>query len=295
MSVPLVVVPPVSITPAMLTACDVPEDTNPAWSNATTYGLNDRAYVDHTVYQSVQAGNLNHAVTDEDWWVKVGPTNRWACLDGSNSTQTRQSTAMSYEFEPVQAVTSMAVLNVAGCNTARALVEHPAYGTLKDSTYELASLPEAPGWWEWTFGERSAPTVLIVQDLPPLPGCTITVELDGTTELAVGVLQLGVAKDIGEGVLSGMRLGLQDYSRKVTDDYGETVLAQGAFADTASFDVPIRTEQVEDCRAFLKSLRATPALWITPRGVVYGFFQEFEIVFAYSTVAECSLSIQGLT
>jgi hypothetical protein len=295
MTAPLIIVPPVAITDAMLTDTDVPEDTNPAWSSVTTYGLGARAYSGHTVYQSVQAGNLNHAVTDEDWWTVVGPTNRWACLDGSNSTQTAKSTSMFYEFEPVQAVTSLAVLNVTGCNTARALVEHPTYGTLKDTTYELASLPEAPGWWEWTFGERSAPTVLIVQDLPPLPGCTVTVELDGTTELAVGVLQLGVAKEIGEGVLAGMRTGIQDYSRKETNEFGETVLVQRSYADTASFDVPIRIEQVEDCKAYLTALRATPALWITPRGVIYGFFQEFEIVFAYTTVAECSFSIQGLT
>lgn len=299
MTAPLIVVPPVSITDAMLTDTDVPEDTNPEWDSGDTYDLGDRAYVDHVVYQSLQAGNINHLVTDEDWWVEVGPTNRWACLDGSNSTQTAQATSMFYEFEPVQGVTSLALLNVDGCNTARVEVVHPTYGTLKDTTYELASLPEAVGWWEWTFGERSAPRVLVAQDLPPLPGCTITVELDGTTDLAIGVLQLGVAKEVGEGVLAGMRVGIQDYSRKETNDFGETVLVQRAFAKTASFDVPILTAQVDACEAFLTSLRATPALWITTRGlnagVIYGFFKEFEIVLSYSAVAECSISIEGLT
>lgn len=295
MSAPLIVVPPVSITDAMLTDCTVPEDTNPAWSDVTTFATGDRAYVGHTVYQSLQDDNLNHAVTDEDWWAKVGPTNRWASLDGSNSTQTRQSTAMLYEFEPAQAITSFALLNVKGCNTVQLTVVHPTYGTLKDTTYELASLPEAPGWWEWTFGERTAPTVLIAQDLPPLPGCTITVNFAGTTELAVGVLQLGVSREIGEGVLAGLRMGIQDFSKKETDEYGETLLVQGTYADTASFDVPILTNQVDDVRAYLTSLRATPTLWITPRGVVFGFYQEFEIVFPYSTVSECSFSIQGLT
>ncbi|RZJ12078.1 MAG: carbohydrate-binding protein [Rubrivivax sp.] len=295
MTAPLIIVPPVAITDAMLTACDVAEDTNPAWSGATTYGFEDRAYVGHTVYQSLAAGNLNHAVTDEVWWVEVGPTNRWACLDGSNSTQTANSTEMAYEFEPGQAVTSFALLNIDGCNTARLLVTQPSYGTLKDETYDLASIPDAPGWWEWLFGERTAPRELIVQDIPPIPGCTISIELDGTTALAVGVMQLGVAKEIGEGVLQGMRVGIKDYSRKETNEFGETVLVRRTYADTASFQVPIRNEHVENARTYLTGLRATPALWITARGVIYGFFQEFEITFAYSQVSECSLSIQGLS
>lgn len=294
MTVPLIVVPPVTVTDDMLTT-DVAEDTNPAWNSATTYGLNARAYLDHLVYQSLQAGNLNHSVTDADWWVLVGPTNRWACLDGSNSTQTVQALGMVYEFEPGQAVTSLALRNVDGCNTARAVVDHPTYGTLKDETYTLASLPAAPGWWEWTFGVRSAPRELVVQDLPPLPGCTITVTLDGTTDLAVGVMQLGVAKEIGEGVLQGMRVGIKDYSRKEVNDFGETVLVKRTYADTASLDVPIRNEHVQDCKDYLTSLRATPALWITERGTFYGFYQEFDITFAYSAVSECSISIQGLT
>ena len=300
MTAPLLILPPVAITEAMLDDTDVPEADYATWSSAATYGATDRVIRTHKVWQSLQAGNLNHTPeTSEDWWAEVGPTNRWALFDRSNSTQTRQANAMSYTLKPVQGITALWLGNVDGCNTARVIVTHPTYGTLKDATYNLASIPAAVGWWEWTFGERSAPPSLFVQDIPPLPGCTIQVNLTGTTDLAIGVLLLGVMKSVGEGVLQGARVGIQDFSRKETNDFGETVLVQRAYADTASFEVPIRTAQVDAAKALLTSLRATPALWIATRGisagVVYGFFKEFEITLAYANVAECSITVEGLT
>jgi len=296
MTAPLIIVPPVDITDAMLDYTDVGETEHPAWAVGTPYGLNDRVIRSHKVWQSLQASNVGHVPeTSTDWWALVGPSNAWALFDRSNSTQTKKPTSMTYRLKPVQAVTALALLNVDGCNSARVKVSHPSYGLIKGTTYGLASEPIDTGWWAWTFGERVAPTELVIQDLPPLPGCTIEVVLAGTTDLAVGVLLVGAVKSVGEGVLQGMKLGIKDYSRKETDDFGETVLVRRGFANTTSFTVPIRTPQLPAARALLSSLRATPCLWITPAAVVYGFYQDFEILLAYTSVAECSITVEGLT
>lgn len=53
--------------------CQVTAVVNPpaAWSAVTTYGLNERASSGGLVYRSIQAANLNNAVSDPAWWVLV--------------------------------------------------------------------------------------------------------------------------------------------------------------------------------------------------------------------------------
>lgn len=298
MTAPLLVVPPLTITDAMLDSTDVPEDTNPAWSSGGVYGVDDRVYVGHFVYSSLQAGNLNHPVTDPDWWAKVGPTNRWALFDGSNSTQTAKSTSMSYTLKPVGAVGAMAVLNATGCNTVRVRVTHPTLGSLKDTTYNLASRPTTGGWWAWYYGERQAQNVLVITDMPASPGCTITVDFTGTTALAIGVLVLGQIKRIGMGIKAGARVGIDDYSRKETDDFGQTSLVQRAYAKRCSVDVPVASNLIESAIRLLNSRRALPTLYIGSSTfgslVIFGFYKSYEVVHAYADLSELTIDLQDL-
>ncbi len=69
---------PVTVTDSILTSSTIPEAVAATWSSGTTYALGDRAGLaptdgdPQTVYQSKQAGNLNHILTDTDWWYPVG-------------------------------------------------------------------------------------------------------------------------------------------------------------------------------------------------------------------------------
>jgi hypothetical protein len=77
------VIPPltnsaVNITEMMLTASTVPEAPDPAYNGATNYAENarvtDRAVNKYKVYQSLQDGNVGHALNDPLWWKLVGYT-----------------------------------------------------------------------------------------------------------------------------------------------------------------------------------------------------------------------------
>lgn len=69
---------PITITPAMLMATNVPEAVAQTWVSTTTYALDDLAGVapidgsPQGVYKSLQAANLNHALTDTAWWEQLG-------------------------------------------------------------------------------------------------------------------------------------------------------------------------------------------------------------------------------
>jgi hypothetical protein len=94
-------------------------------------------------------------------------------------------------------------------------------------------------------------------------------------------------------------IGIIDYSRKETDQFGVTSVVERAWAKRMTARVVMDTEQIDDIYRTLAQLRATPVLWIGSEGFeslsVYGFYKEFSIDLAYPTVSYCSLTIEGLT
>lgn len=300
----LQIVQPMALTDAMLIATNVTEADYAAYAAGTTYGDGDRVIVvaTHKVYESLQPSNVGHDPTlaaSATWWIEVSPTNRWKAFDGSNSSQTARSTSITYQIRPGVAITSVAMLNLTGATSVRIRLVDGVYGTVYDKTTDLSALPSSPSWWAWTFGARVAPSLSVATDLPSIPTADLYIDLAGGTDLAVGVILFGQMRAIGLGVQHGARLGIQDYSRKETNDYGDTVLVQRAFAKRANFDIPVEKLEVDRTATYLASLRATPCLWIGSAQyestVIYGFFKDFEVTIAYATMSDCSLQIEGLT
>lgn len=298
----MIVVKPIVITGAMLTATDVAEADYAAWSGATTYALGNRAILTstHKVYESLQASNLNHdPATSPTWWAEVSPTNRWKAFDLSNSTQTAKATSLYYELLPAKACSSVAALNLAGAQQIRIRMTDPSFGLVYDKTTDLVSIPEASTWYDWFFGARVEQTQHLANDLPTYPNATIRIDLTGGATLAVGVLLLGQQHAIGDGVNYGARLGIRDYSRKETNEWGDVVLIQRAFAKLRGFSVQVPTEDLDRVEMLLTSLRATPALWIGDESYaalsIYGWYSSFEVLVSYPTYADCNIEIEGLT
>src|SRR5665647_1880205 len=256
----LIVVEPLTITDAVLTSTDVPEADYAAWSGATTYPLAGRSMVvaSHKIYESVQAANLNHAVTDPLWWIEVSPTNRWKCFDTSNSTQTAQATSAQYVLTPGNVVSHAALLNSTEVTSMRVRMVSAAYGAVYDNTIYLANVLLESTWYAWLLGAKSSRSAAYLSDLPAYPDAVITIDLVGSAAMAWGVLLLGQATYIGQGVNYGARVSIQDYSRKETNAFGDTVLVQRAYAKRASFTIRLLNTEVDLVNEYLASVRATP-------------------------------------
>lgn len=298
----LTVVKPLEVTGAMLVSTDVPETDYSAWSSSTTYALGARVILTstHRIYESLQAGNLNkNPTTETAFWIEVSATNRWKCFDTSNSTQTAQATAISYRITPGVAITSFGALNLTNASSIRIRLIDPTYGTVYDETTDLSALPAEADWWDWFFGIRVAPELSVMTDLPAYPTADLLIDLAGGTDLAVGVFLFGQARQIGLGVNLGANIGIQDYSRKETNEFGDTVLVQRAFSKRASFDMLLEKSDVDSTQSYLTGLRAIPCLWIGHKDyestVVFGIYKDFQITIAYATHSDCNLSLEGLT
>ena len=74
------VIPPLTITDAMVTSSSVVEVAPAAYAGGSTYALNDTVSVAGTaglqaVYRSLQAGNIGHTpASSPTWWVSIGNT-----------------------------------------------------------------------------------------------------------------------------------------------------------------------------------------------------------------------------
>ena len=301
---PLIVVQPLAITDAMVSApnTNVPETDYAAWSGATTYALSARVILTstHKICQSLQASNLNKdPVTQPTWWIEVAPTNKRALFDSAVSTQTKQASYIKYTVTPGQTVNAIAALNLTNATQIVITVTSASAGVIYSRTVDVSPAPASASWWDWFFGIKRAQTQCVLVDLPSYPDATIKFELYGGSSLAIGVLLIGQQRAFGAGIKYGAKVGIQDYSRKEKNDFGDTVLVQRAFARRADFELMVSTDEVDSLQGFLSDVRAVPCLWIGSTEyeatTVFGFYKTFDILISYPTQSDCSLQIEGLT
>lgn len=299
----LVVVKPITITDAMLTSSSVTEADYSAWSSATTYALGSRVIIvaTHKIYESLQASNLNKSpLTQPLWWIEVSPTNKWACFDTSVSTQTKRATSITYTLTPGQAINAIALLNIANATAIDiSMTSVLGGGTVFSSSSNLSAIPYVSSWWAWFFGEKIAATQSINLTLPGYSDGIITVTISGGANLAIGVLMLGQQRIFGVGIQYGARVGIQDYSRKEKNDFGDTILVQRAFAKRANFDLILEKNETDQFQTFISEIRATPVLWIGSEAyestTIFGFYKNFDIMISSPSRSDCSVEIEGLT
>lgn len=295
------VVRPLVITPGMLVECNVPEADYPEWAAGTSYALGARVIVlaEHAVYESVAADNVGNVPASSLQWSKVGTTNRWKSLDKVVSTQTQRPGLIRYRIKAGVSVQAVSALNLTEAESIRVSVTDPHLGLIYDRTVPLAGHMIDSSWWDWFFGPRTVDRQTTFVDLPSAPDAEILIEIAGSDGLAVGVLILGQMRTFSLGIKANARVGIQDFSRKERDEWGETVLVERAFARRASFSAFLKASEVDELNDFLTEVRATSCLWIGSdryeATTVYGFWKSFDIVLAYTDYSDCELDLEGLT
>lgn len=181
----------------------------------------------------------------------------------------------------------------------RVYVVNSTYGVVYDRTISLARVPVAGGWWAWIFGERRAPSQAIFEDIPSIPASDVHIEITGTSTLSVGVILVGQARSFSMGIKYGARVGINDYSRKERDEFGNVVVVERAFAKRANLSMMLRSQELDSLQRLLSEIRAVPCLWIGTdlyeSTVVYGFYKSFDMVISYPEYADCDLELEGLT
>lgn len=163
----------------------------------------------------------------------------------------------------------------------------------------LASYSGIDDWYSYFYEPVARRTDFIANDLPPYSNATIQVILSeaGGTAYCGGLL-VGQQTFIGN-TQYGSSVGIQDYSLKTQDTFGNYSILQRAFRKTGSFQIELASNYTDQIMSLLTSLRSTPIIYSGSSDfssmIIYGFYKDLSVNIAYPSVSQCTLTIEGLT
>jgi hypothetical protein len=296
------VIKPVSFNATTHLSSSTAAEVYPTWNSTTTYA--EDAYVVDTsglgIYQSLIPNNQNNLLTNIQAWVYVGPSNKYAMFDNTVSTATTASNSLTVVLRP-GAFNSLALLSLVGTQIQVSLKNtyEPGGVVVYTKTIDLVSYSTF-NWYDYFFAPYETIEELILTNLPQYPNSELTITLTSGGVLEIGTLVWGTVYDLG-ATQYGLGLGIIDYSKKETDDFGVTTFVERDFSKRISARFLLPNIEINRTQKILSTLRATPSIWIPSTDpklsslTVYGFYRDFNIEIPYPEYSYCSLEIEGLT
>ncbi len=292
---------PTPATNATFVSSTIAETDYTAWASGTTYALGARVIstTTHRIYESVAGSNVGHdPVTTTGFWTDIGPTNRWAMLDQAVGTQSVGTGTIDVTLAPGR-VDSLAVIDTTA-DTVQVIVTVDGTALFDQTRSTNAAGGVIADWYTYFTAETGRVNSLVIDGLPSYANAQVRVILTGDNPsgpVSAGTLLVG--KSVSLGITeAGPSIGITDFSRKETDQFGVTTVVERSWAKRMTLRSLIETSAVDGIQRTLAGTRAKPALWIGEDGydslTVYGFFKDFSVDLALPTISYCSLSIEGL-
>lgn len=293
----LFVVPLEITSPGALTSTDVGTGLDPAaYDVAHAYAVGDQAVSGNFVYQSLQAANTGHAVTDALWWVQVGAINKYRMFDRKVGSQTERAESIEVVITPGSVVDVVSVRNVEAL-TVTVVQETAEEGVVYTKTVELDD--PVGDWYEYFFAPITRQTEALFNGLSPFTDATYTITVDNPGGTAkCGELLMGAALDAGM-TEAGVSVGIDDYSQISADEFGVRDIVERDFADNMDLTVYVQRGKSPTLRRLLTRNRATPILVIASDArvdaQVYGLAESWRCVLSYSDMDVYNITMKGLT
>ena len=270
-----------------------------AWSGAVTYAANDIVanFTEHKLYESVAGSNLNHNPVGDDgtWWLEIGPTNRWAMFDQKTGTQTQWLEEVQVVIDVTGRMDTVGLLNLSGTSVNITMMDGAT--ELHNEDYSLISTEGIDSLYSYLYEPIVYLTDLVITGLPIDADPELTVALTGGSTVAIGGLILGQAADIG-GTQYGARVGITDYSRITTDDFGNYTIVQRGYSKVA--DLTVWVEEAVSVAVFnlLAAYRSQPVLMIGAEQYTslaqFGLLKDWRVAMTYPSHHILDLQFQGI-
>lgn len=300
------IIKPITVTDSVLTSTNIAENDYAEWNSGTTYAIGDKviSVTTHRIYESVTASNLNNDPTTDGGtnWLNLGATNRWKAFDQYISDPVTNTTSIEYTLTPPNGSipSAVALFNLKGIS-ANVVITDSVDGQVYNETISLTDNRNIIDWYSYFFAEQVQKEEALFVDIPPYIGAvvdvTVTEETGQTAEL--GQLVFGFLTDLGATVY-GTSIGIEDYSIKDRDSFGNAIIVERNFSQTVDFDVRLETQTARKVQKTLAALRATPVVYLGSTDVsygtlVYGFYRRFDITLETPSYAFASIEVEGLT
>jgi hypothetical protein len=295
-----------------LVSSDVAEDATPEWVAGTTYATDDLVKVSYgeagvvrvapvKIYKSLADTNVgNYPGTSPENWIETTVTNRWKMFDAFTITQTEKLESISVRVKTDKCDT-IAVIN-AESQTVLANTYDSSENLIgtTDQYIENSFLP-ITNWADY-FSQDFTYNHNTLCSFPVYQASQTEITLTRSTGLIAkcGTCLAGRVYYIGK-TQTEPKIGITDYSRKETNDFGYTYLKQGNFTKRIEFDVMVDNTSLNLVFSLFAALRSIPTIWEANNDgtdydllFAYGFLKDFEIVLRGSKRTLMSVEIEGL-
>lgn len=294
-----------------LLACSVSERDDVdgvTWNASTSYSQGQKVRYEHVSYESLSGNNQGNKPS-ETWsgteakWKKLGATFPWRMLDDFVETVTTAPEGEKLTFTvPFSRSNAFCLVNLQG-SSVKVKVIGDGGEVDYEGTYEIIRDIEGFSLYAYDYDLIESVDSIANTDVPISIYGTLSVEIDpgGPGSVAgVGHVIAGRARTLGMSKYDA-EVGITDYSKKETDDFGVTTFVRRSYAKVASLELYLHPSQSDFVAATLQELRATPSLWIgdnVDNGytalTIYGWVEDWRSVYSGPNEQQLSVDIQGL-
>lgn len=287
----------VPVTPTLISSTVPEPDTGEAtYSAGTPYALGATVIstTTHRVYESLQAANAGNPLpvpplTETDWWLEVGVTNRWASLDAARNTRSSGTSPMVVVIEPGARINSVAVMGMEADTLRIEMINGGA--VVYDKSFDL-KLRRVRDGYEYCFKPFGLQQSVLQFDLPPFFSAQVRVTLTRSTgTVKLGSLFVGNYIYLGEMENGADNDGL-NFSVVDRDVFGNATLVPRRSIPVTTQTCLIDKQHVNDILDARVRLNAVPAVWsgLDDRGssdwfeafLIAGIYKQFTIDTRYS-------------
>lgn len=303
------IIVPTQITDAMLASSTVPEPSpgdGTLWNSATAYAIDDLVYIEHRRYQAAVANTNRNPLTDVGTssvpaaWVYLGPTNRWAAFDDEIGTLSTGDAPMVVVLRP-GLTSGLALFEMTASSAVVTMRDAPGGTIIYERELSLdGSIIDS--FYDWFFADYERLRDVVLTDLPGSFAMNeLTIELQATDEVSIGVILPGLVEKIGE-TQTGASVGIIDYSRVTRDPtFGKVTIQKRAYSKRGNFSIMCDPADMNRNFRTFASIRSTPCVFIGTQEfgyeplLIYGIYRDFAIEVEYRNKHLCTVQVEGMT
>jgi len=278
----------------------VQEDASAAWVSGTTYAVDALVHrvETHRVYKRLVAGaGTTEPESDPTNWRDLRVTTRWAPLVMTEDTELLVIGNLHLSL-PAGSSPGLYFGGIKA-SSIRTVVVKPDASLRSDRTHALP-----PAYAGWLSDGKASLYVDMSGEIYEGDRIDITLMQASVSGSALGVAGLsylisGIDYYLGE-TLQGARLGITDFSRRETDEFGTTTFVRRKFAKRLNVDVMLPTADLQRVFDLLTEMRGNVVLWVPGTSSelaplsFFGWCKDFGLTVAYTRHATCALEIEGV-
>lgn len=283
------IIEPIQITPAMLTASNIPETDQPAWASATSYSVGQRCLKAHAIWECVQAHTNKDPESDstQTYWFRVGATNRWRAFDNRLGGKTVGGATITYTITLLRTLDAIAFFGL-NATDVRIKVIIPGPTTIYDQTFQLADRPTVGNFYQYVHSPFEFRADLILTGLTMPSGAAVEITI--TAGAAAEVAEILFGSDIGIGTtLVDTSLGIVDYSKKDRDEWGGVYLVPRPVTKTVRFRFRCDTADAARVQQIIQRVTSKLCVFYAVEGedpfgaTIAGILRDYELTLGTDT------------